>query len=58
MYFDSLPFGAKAPLDDMVQVWAIPPLSRGLLYRRHQQYTTMPETNEASSVSLPKPTTF
>ena len=33
----------------VVQVWAIPPPSWGLLSRWHRQQTTTPETNEASS---------
>ena len=39
----------QAPSGHVVQAWAIPPPSWCLLSQRHQQQTTMPETNKASS---------
>ena len=45
----TVPFGAEAPSDHVVQAWAIPPPSWGLLSQWHRQETTTPETNGASS---------
>ena len=45
----TVPFGAEAPSNHVVQAWAIPPPSWGLLSRWHRQQTTTPKTNGASS---------
>ena len=44
-----VPFFAEAPSDHVVQAWAIPPPSWGLLSQWHRQETTTLETNGASS---------
>ena len=41
-----VPFGAEAPSDHVVQAWAVPLLSWGLLSQWHRQETTTPEQTE------------
>ena len=47
----TVPFGAEAPSDHVVQAWAIPPPAWGLLSQWHRRETTTPETNGATFLS-------